>query len=224
MPIKAEFFKHDYNAQCDDKLVPLRMKMGAEGYGIYWLVVERLYQAQGRLERDYKALSWDTRVEIDKIKSVVEDFALFYDAKGKIACRRVDRDLCLRDEAREQAAAAGRKSAAQRSLNGRSRSVQQGEERRGEEVEDRTDAPSASDSPEYWTHRLQIGGKLKGAYVTGLDDASIRTALKEGRPNKEDRAALEWVLRERSSRGAGPRMKSGTVLSAKDVIGAGAAV
>ncbi len=54
--LKSEYFKHDYNARGDDHLVKLRMKLGTRGYGTYWLIVEKLYECRGRLERDYQAL------------------------------------------------------------------------------------------------------------------------------------------------------------------------
>lgn len=137
----AFYFKHDYNASGDTKIVPMRMKMGAEGYGIYWMVVEKLYDARGRLPRDYAALSWSLRVPPERIQHLVEDYGLFYSDRGRIACRRVDQQLADRSIVVENASRAGKISAAQRALNARStlssnvRStiVQPGEERRGED-------------------------------------------------------------------------------------------
>lgn len=139
------YLKHDFNAREDEKTKTLVMKMGARGYGIYWMVIEDLYRNKGRLTRDYNALAWSIREEAKDIKTVVEDFDLFYSAHGKIASRRVDRAFREREEAIEQARTAGRASAAKRSVNGRSTTVQPGEESRGEERkgEEITTAPSA---------------------------------------------------------------------------------
>lgn len=147
------YFKHDLDARGDDKMRALLMKKGATGYGIYWMLAEDLYKNGGRIARDYAALSWDYRQPEKEIKSVVEDFGLFYDVNGKIACRRVDRGVAELEECRAQAREAGRrgglKAAAKRALEGRSSDptavVKQGEDRKGEEGKDITAAPSAAD-------------------------------------------------------------------------------
>lgn len=160
------YFKHDYNARGDEKITPLLMEMGAEGYGIYWLVIEKLYEASGRLDRNYSALSWALHVEAEKIKAVVEKFKLFYSAEGKIACERVDRDLSERQERIRDARRAGKASANKRALNERSADVQPGEERRGERGEEITTAPSAVDLSKNVLERLdarQIEGQLADA-------------------------------------------------------------
>lgn len=36
------WFKHDYNARNDEKILELRSICGAEGYGIYWMIVESM--------------------------------------------------------------------------------------------------------------------------------------------------------------------------------------
>lgn len=36
------WFKHDYNARNDEKVLELRSICGAEGYGVYWMIVETM--------------------------------------------------------------------------------------------------------------------------------------------------------------------------------------
>lgn len=145
--MKSSFYlKHDLDAREDANIRALCMKLGARGYGIYWMLAEDLYRSKGRLVRDYSALAWAYHEPQQDVKAVVENFDLFYDCKGKIASRRVDRDLDSRREASERASLAGKASAAQRALNGRSAPVQPGEDRTGEEGEEgKTAAPSAAD-------------------------------------------------------------------------------
>ena len=38
------YFPHDYNAASDEKIEELLFKLGNEGYGIYWRIIEMLYQ------------------------------------------------------------------------------------------------------------------------------------------------------------------------------------
>lgn len=146
----AFYLKHDLDARNDPKLIALRMKRGAAGYGIYWMIVEKLYAESGRLELDYNALAWELHETANDIKVVAEDYDLFYKTDNdKLACRRVDRALSERRDAVRQAREAGRASAAarasQRAFNARSTDPQPGEERRGEEGEKKTTAPSAVD-------------------------------------------------------------------------------
>ena len=38
------YFPHDYNAASDEKIEELLFKLSNEGYGIYWRIIEMLYQ------------------------------------------------------------------------------------------------------------------------------------------------------------------------------------
>lgn len=72
------YFSHDSNARNSDKLLPVRMKYGAEGYGIYFMLLERLRDEPTYMSiKDYNTLAFDLRVDAQKIKSVIEDFGLF---------------------------------------------------------------------------------------------------------------------------------------------------
>lgn len=167
------YFKHDLDAREDEKMRALVMKKGASGYGIYWMIVEDLYRNEGRLARDYAALAWAYHEAQKEIKAIVEDFGAFYDDKGNIACRRVDRDLSARREASAQASAAGRASAVKRSLNGRSTTVQPGEERRGEKGKegDLTAAPSAADLSNVIDKSLESGDRTQ--FMARMEDARL---------------------------------------------------
>lgn len=74
----ASYFSHDSNARNSDKLIALRMKMGAEGYGIYFMLLERLREEPDYMSiKDYNLLAFDLRVDAAKLKAVIEDFRLF---------------------------------------------------------------------------------------------------------------------------------------------------
>jgi hypothetical protein len=40
----AFYFSHDYNAQNDEKILELRSEYGAEGYGVFWMIIETMAQ------------------------------------------------------------------------------------------------------------------------------------------------------------------------------------
>lgn len=72
------YFSHDSNARNSDKLMKVRMKLGAEGYGIFFMLIERLREEEGyKSTIDYDTLAFDLRVDAEKVKQVVEDYDLF---------------------------------------------------------------------------------------------------------------------------------------------------
>ena len=72
------YFSHDSNARNSDKLMKVRMGLGAEGYGIFFMLIERLREEEGyKSTIDYDTLAFDLRVDAEKVKQVVENYDLF---------------------------------------------------------------------------------------------------------------------------------------------------
>jgi len=72
------YFSHDGNARNDSKIVRLRMRHGAAGYGVYFMILERLREESEYVSvKDYNMIAFDLRVDASLVKSVVEDFGLF---------------------------------------------------------------------------------------------------------------------------------------------------
>ena len=72
------YIKHLSNARQDERRLALRMKLGWEGYGLYWGIVEILSaSANYECVKDYNRIAFDLRVGADIVKSLVEDFGLF---------------------------------------------------------------------------------------------------------------------------------------------------
>lgn len=75
----TSYFSHDSNSRNDEKILALRMRHGAEGYGVYFMILERLREEDDyTITKDYNTLAFDFRVSSALIKSVVEDFRLFH--------------------------------------------------------------------------------------------------------------------------------------------------
>lgn len=75
---EAYYFSHDSNARNDEKILAVRMRLGVEGYGIYFMILERLRDESDNMSiKDYNILAFDFRVSADKVKTVIEDFELF---------------------------------------------------------------------------------------------------------------------------------------------------
>lgn len=45
MAKETYYFSHDYNARNDEKILELRAQFGAEGYGIFWMIIESLAES-----------------------------------------------------------------------------------------------------------------------------------------------------------------------------------
>ena len=71
------FIRHDVNASSDPKLVKVRMKLGYEGQGLYWSIIEMMAQNEGQLEADYNMLGYLLRTSAEVIKKLICDFGLF---------------------------------------------------------------------------------------------------------------------------------------------------
>lgn len=71
------YFSHDYNCRNDIKIKKLISKYGILGYGIFWAIIEDLYNNANALPTDYDSIAFDLRVEVDLVKSVINDFELF---------------------------------------------------------------------------------------------------------------------------------------------------
>lgn len=72
------YFSHDANARNSNRLLAVRIKHGAEGYGIYFMILERLREESDYTSStNYDVMAYDFRVDSEKIRSIVEDFGLF---------------------------------------------------------------------------------------------------------------------------------------------------
>jgi hypothetical protein len=77
MPKDTFYFSHDYNARNDEKIKRLIRKHGMIGYGIFWSIVEDLYNNANALHLDYEGIAYDLRSDSDTVFSVINDFDLF---------------------------------------------------------------------------------------------------------------------------------------------------
>jgi len=71
------YFSHDYNARNDIKIKKLLRQHGMLGYGVFWAIVEDLYNNANALHLDCESISFDLRADYEVVKSVIYDFELF---------------------------------------------------------------------------------------------------------------------------------------------------
>lgn len=143
----SSYFPHDSNARNSEKMVELRMQHGAAGYGVYFMLIERLREAADySCVVNYNSIAFDLRVSAELIKSVLRDFRLFVffqtDEGERFYSESLRQRMKPMDEMRVQrrnAAAisvAKRKERAesQRSFNARSTLVAENENTRSTDV------------------------------------------------------------------------------------------
>lgn len=105
------YFQHDYNARNDPKLQELLVEHGVAGIGIFWCVIEQLYEQGGKLpHKACKSIAFALHVDSKLVESVVKDFDLFkHDARhfwSNSVIARLDRRKEISD--RRKTAAASR--------------------------------------------------------------------------------------------------------------------
>jgi hypothetical protein len=72
------YFSHDCKARDDSKLMKLRSKLGMQGLGIYWCIIEMLYEECGYLKiSEYERITYELRTDYETIKNVINDYDLF---------------------------------------------------------------------------------------------------------------------------------------------------
>lgn len=111
---KQSYFSHDSNARNDSKILNLRMKHGVEGYGVYFMLLERMRESEDYMSvKDYNALAFDFRVSSEVVKSVVEEFDLFLltDDKKKFYSESFLDRMQLKDEKDQERSEKAKKAA-----------------------------------------------------------------------------------------------------------------
>jgi hypothetical protein len=134
MPKDTFYFSHDYNARNDEKIKRLIRKHGMQGYGVFWSIVEDLYNNANALRMDYEGIAYDLRSDSDLVASVVNDFDLFIFNGDYFGSNSVQERL----EQRNDKSAKARKSASYRWDNANALQTQSDsnakKERKGKEI------------------------------------------------------------------------------------------
>jgi hypothetical protein len=92
------YFSHDYNSRSDEKIKLLIRKHGILGYGVFWVIIEDLYNNANALRLDYEGIAYDLRIDVKIIESIINDFDLFVIKEGIFGSLSVERRLNQRNE------------------------------------------------------------------------------------------------------------------------------
>lgn len=92
------YFSHDYNTRQDVKIKKLIQKHGMCGYGIFWAIIEDLYNNANALPLDYETIAFDLRSSENIIYSIINDFGLFIIEGNEFGSKSVEKRLEERNE------------------------------------------------------------------------------------------------------------------------------
>ena len=133
------YFSHDYNARNDEKILELRVKYGAEGYGLFWMLVETMAENEngGAKASLIGGLSLGYGVPKERLLEFIDyciEIELFYKDEGFIFSRRMKKHKEFRQELSKK----GKEGAEKRWKNSPPNSPPIGEgnakERKGKEI------------------------------------------------------------------------------------------
>lgn len=113
----TSYFSHDSNARNSDKLIRLRMRHKASGYGVFFMILERLREEPEYMSvKDYNMIAFDLREDASLIKSVIEDFGLFvFTEDGKyFYSESFKKRMGYKDDKSKKRSEAGKKGVAKR--------------------------------------------------------------------------------------------------------------
>jgi len=91
--MESFYFQHNYNTRSDSKIKKLLHKHGLLGYGLYWAIVEDLYNNANALQLHYESIAYELRTEKCIVKSIIHDFDLFKIDGGYFSSNGVKRRL-----------------------------------------------------------------------------------------------------------------------------------
>jgi hypothetical protein len=96
MPQKKDtfYFQHDFNARNDEKILELRHRFGAEGYGVFWMVVETMAENSdgGMMASLIGGLSHGYGLPKERLQKILDccvEVGLFKLKKGKYLSGRL---------------------------------------------------------------------------------------------------------------------------------------
>lgn len=114
---ETSWFPHDTDVITDLKISALLEDFGAEGYGIYWHIIELLHaEKNGKLPVGTlvpKAVARNMKVDAERVKVIIDacldEYGLFIESDDLFTAERVQRNIKARLESTQVRQEAGRK-------------------------------------------------------------------------------------------------------------------
>lgn len=115
----AYYFSHDCNARKDEKVLTLLAEHGYEGYGLYWSLIEMMFENQDTAisRKLLKGIAYDLRVDITLLQKIITtcyNTNLFQADKDKIWSNSLRRRKAEWEEKKKKRSEAGKLGMAHR--------------------------------------------------------------------------------------------------------------
>ena len=92
--MKKTYFNHDSTARNDYRIISMRAKLGYEGYGVFWALLELLFTEENKIcMSQYDILAYGLQCDPGILKQVVEDFDLFVIEEGCFYSKRLNNQI-----------------------------------------------------------------------------------------------------------------------------------
>jgi len=126
--MKKTYFNHDSSARTDLRIIKLRAKLGYEGYGIFWALLELLFTEENKLcVDDYSEIAFGLQTDPKILKQVIEDFDLFVLEGGCFYSKRLNKQIeeinAKSNKAKENASKRWKNASAKQTDSGRNASI-----------------------------------------------------------------------------------------------------
>lgn len=98
------YFSHDYHARSDKKIIRLLAKEGIDAIGIYWCLIEMLYEEGGFLPlEECDCIADELRTQCERIETVIKSYKLFDNDGVRFWSKSVLNRIDLRNEKSKKA-------------------------------------------------------------------------------------------------------------------------
>tara|TARA_R100000700_G_C3150027_1_gene128986 strand:- start:114 stop:878 length:765 start_codon:yes stop_codon:yes gene_type:complete len=92
--MKKTYFLHESTSFQDYKIIKMRSKLGIQSYGIFWALLELLFNEENKLcIDDYEPLAFSLQCDPNILKQVIEDFDLFVLEDGCFYSKRLNNHI-----------------------------------------------------------------------------------------------------------------------------------
>lgn len=106
MKDNSHWFRHDFGARNDPKLMKLRRVQGMAGMGLFWNFTELLYEQGGRIAvANLADIAFEMRVDVEDIEHLVGDYGLFVRDEEYVRSLRADEEIAFAEEKSNKARA-----------------------------------------------------------------------------------------------------------------------
>ena len=91
------FIRHDVDASRDTKIQELKLDHGMLGYGVYWALIEYLFEKGGKAKYDFRLLAHVLNVDARTLRKIlpdcIEKYHLFDEEDSYFWSNRLNREL-----------------------------------------------------------------------------------------------------------------------------------